>query len=63
MVDAEARPYRYVHKLSPKHLDRYVQELAARHNLREADTSTCSRAPACARVRVTRIEADGNISL
>ena len=26
------------HKLSPKHLDRYVQEFAARHNLREADT-------------------------
>lgn len=26
------------HKLSPKHLDRYVQELAARHNLRELDT-------------------------
>ena len=26
------------HKLSPKHLDRHVQELAARHNLRERDT-------------------------
>ncbi len=26
------------HKLSPKHLDRYVQEFAARHNLRELDT-------------------------
>ena len=26
------------HKLSPKHLDRYVQEFAARHNLRERDT-------------------------
>ena len=26
------------HKLSPKHLDRYVQEFAARHNLREQDT-------------------------
>ena len=26
------------HKLSPKHLDRYVQEFAARHNLREEDT-------------------------
>ena len=26
------------HKFSPKHLDRYVQEFAARHNLREADT-------------------------
>ncbi|MYK57565.1 MAG: IS1595 family transposase [Rhodospirillaceae bacterium] len=26
------------HKLSPKHLDRYVAEFAGRHNLREADT-------------------------
>ena len=26
------------HKLSPKHLDRYVQEVAGRHNLRELDT-------------------------
>ena len=26
------------HKLSEKHLDRYVQEFAARHNLREEDT-------------------------
>ena len=26
------------HKLSPKHLDRYVQEFAGRHNLRERDT-------------------------
>ena len=26
------------HKISPKHLDRYVQEFAARHNLREQDT-------------------------
>ena len=26
------------HKLSPKHLDRYVQEFAGRHNLREKDT-------------------------
>ena len=27
------------HKLSPKHLDRYVQEFAGRHNLREQDTA------------------------
>ena len=27
------------HKLSPKHLDRYVQEFAGRHNLRERDTA------------------------
>ena len=26
------------HKLSPKHLDRYVQEFTSRHNLRERDT-------------------------
>lgn len=26
------------HKMSPKHLDRYVQEFASRHNLREEDT-------------------------
>ena len=26
------------HKVSPKHLGRYVTEFAARHNVREADT-------------------------
>ena len=26
------------HKLSPKHLDRYIQEFAGRHNVREQDT-------------------------
>ncbi len=26
------------HKISPKHLDRYVQEFAGKHNLREQDT-------------------------
>ncbi len=26
------------HKFSPKHLDRYVQEFAGRHNVRDADT-------------------------
>ena len=33
------RGYRGVHhKISPKHLDRYVSEFAGRHNIREADT-------------------------
>ena len=26
------------HKMSPKHLDRYVQEFAERHNMRQQDT-------------------------
>ena len=26
------------HKISPKHLDRYVQEFAGKHNIRELDT-------------------------
>ncbi len=26
------------HQLSPKHLDRYIQEFAGRHNIREFDT-------------------------
>ena len=26
------------HKLSPKHLDRYIQEFAGRHNMRDSDT-------------------------
>ena len=25
-------------KMSPKHLDRYIQEFAAKHNMRDADT-------------------------
>ena len=28
------------HKISPKHMDRYVTEFAGRHNAREADTLT-----------------------
>ena len=31
------------HKLSPKHLDRYVREFAAKHNLREEDTISIMR--------------------
>ena len=27
------------HKISPKHLNRYVQELVARHNMRLLDTA------------------------
>lgn len=26
------------HKMSPKHLDRYVREFAGKHNVRESDT-------------------------
>jgi hypothetical protein len=26
------------HKISPKHLNRYVQEFAGKHNIRDADT-------------------------
>ena len=32
------------HKMSPKHLDRYVQEFATRHNIRDADTIDQMRA-------------------
>ena len=40
------------HKLSPKHLDRYVQEFAAKHNIRDAGTlaqmeSTVARLVGC----------------
>ena len=31
------------HKFSPKHLDRYVQEFAGKHNIREADTENQMR--------------------
>ena len=31
------------HKISPKHLDRYVREFAGRHNVRESDTITQMR--------------------
>ena len=31
------------HKLSPKHLDRYVQEFAGKHNMRNSGTLTQMR--------------------
>ena len=31
-------PYGTYHKMSPKHLDRYVKEFAGRHNVRDLDT-------------------------
>ena len=34
----KATAIQLLHKLSPKHLDRYVQEFASRQNLRESDT-------------------------
>ena len=35
----EARAYQGIfHKISPKHLDRYVTEFAGRHNMRTLDT-------------------------
>ncbi len=43
------------HKLSPKHLDRYVQEFAGRHNLREQDTIEMQAAiAACMRGKCLR---------
>ena len=30
--------YRTYHRMSPKHLERYVMEFAGRHNVRELDT-------------------------
>ena len=39
MVDAETRPQGHSPQVQcPKHLDRYVQEFAGRHNVREQDT-------------------------
>ena len=38
MVAAQALHKGTFHKLSPKHLDRYVQEFAGLHNIRDLDT-------------------------
>ena len=54
------------HKLSAKHLDRYVQEFAARHNLRDEDTSDIMAAMATGmehkRLRYRDLKADNGLS-
>ena len=54
------------HKISPKHLDRYVQEFAGRHNLRNADTLVQMTAMALAlsgkRLRYRDLIADNGLS-
>ena len=54
------------HKLSPKHLDRYVQEFAARHNLRDEDTIDIMAAVASGmggkRLRYRELIADNGLS-
>ena len=35
------------HKLSPKHLDRYIQEFAGKHNIRELGTLAQMRDTRC----------------
>ncbi len=53
------------HKLSPKHLDRYVQEFAGRHNIRERDTieqmGTVARNMAHKRLRYRTLIADNGL--
>ena len=53
------------HKLSPKHLNRYVQEFAGRHNLREHDTIDIMGAVACGmngkRLRYRELIADNGL--
>ena len=54
------------HKLSPKHLDRYVQEFASRHNLRERDTidimSSVATGMRGKRLRYRELIADNGLS-
>ena len=38
MVDVEAGEMGTFHKVSPKHLNRYVQEFSGKHNVRELET-------------------------
>ena len=53
------------HKISPKHLDRYCQEFAARHNLRESDTIDIMRSIAAGsigkRLRYRELIADNGL--
>ena len=53
------------HKISPKHLDRYVQEFAARHNIRDDDTidqmQTLAAAMVGKRLRYTDLVADNGL--
>ena len=54
------------HKISPKHLDRYVQEFAGRHNVREADTldqmAGVASAMAHKRLKYADLVADNGLS-
>ena len=54
------------HKISPKHLDRYVQEFAARHNLRDLDTidimSAVAEGGVGKRLRYRELIADNGLS-
>ncbi len=43
------------HQMSPKHLERYVQEFAGRHNLRELDTEDQMKALARGAVAISGI--------
>ena len=53
------------HKISPKHLDRYVTEFAGRHNVREADTLDqmvgVARAMSDKRLRYDELIADNGL--
>ena len=56
---------RTFHKMSPKHLERYIQEFAARHNLRDEDTINIMAAVATGmngkRLRYTDLIADNGL--
>ena len=54
------------HKMSPKHLDRYVRQFAGKHNLREEDTLDIMRHVAAAligkRLMYSKLIADNGLS-